>query len=117
MSFSALLALAVGQSVGSTGIITPPQWGQYGGNPQHTALSQFPSKPMSSILWSITTDFAPQYSGGDLLTHYGSPEITALGTIIVPIKTGATDGFLFSAITPDGFLKWLLCTHSTLPTS
>lgn len=111
------LALATTAQV-NTGVINQfsmPVWGQYGGNPQHTALSQYASKPMQSILWAAPVDYSPQYSGNDLLTHYGSPLVTRLGTIIVPAKTGPNDGFEFDAYAPDGTPKWFLSTDYSLP--
>jgi hypothetical protein len=39
----------------------------------------------------------PQLTGGELLIHYGSPIITAANTLILAVKTGATDGFRIEA--------------------
>ena len=69
------------------------QWSGYGRNAQHTALTPGPSQPPLSIRWQTPVDLNPQYSGDELLIHYGSPAITAANTIIVPIKTGASGGF------------------------
>ena len=66
-------------------------WQGYGLNPQHTALSPVASQSLGSILWQTPVDLNPQYNGDDLLIHYGSPLITAANTVIVPVKTGATE--------------------------
>src|SRR5262249_32321825 len=48
--------------------------------------------------------------------HYGSPVITRANTIMVPVKTGATDGFRVEgrAVTT-GVLKWTITSDYTLP--
>ena len=86
-------------------------WQGYARDPQHTALSTVASQPLGSILWQTPVDLDPQYSGSDLLIHYGSPLITAANTVIVPVKTGATGGFeVQSRSGSSGALNWTLTT-------
>ncbi len=68
-------------------------WNGYSRDPQHTAVSTAPSQPLQSIHWQTPVDLNPQFSGNDLLIHYGSPLTTQANTVIVPVKTGATGGF------------------------
>lgn len=68
-------------------------WPCYGLNPQHTAVSPVQSQAPLVIHWSTPVDLNPHYSGDNLYIHYGSPVITGSNTVIVPVKTGATDGF------------------------
>ena len=65
----------------------------FGGNAQHTSLYAGPSQDLNQVLWHTPVDLNPQYSGTDLYIHYGAPLVTAGNTVIVPVKTGATDGF------------------------
>lgn len=90
-------------------------WSQYGGNPQHTALSKYPSVQPQSILWQAPVDLHPQYSGSSLLIHYGSPLITRIGTVITSVKTGTSEGFELRAYNANGVLRWTLPTDYTLP--
>ncbi len=62
---------------------------------QHTATSGIATPPLNRIIWQTPVDLAPQYGGGGqyLLTHYGSPVITAKNTVIVPVKTAADGKF------------------------
>ena len=91
-------------------------WNTYAGDPQHTADSTVASLPIDQINWSTPVDLNPQLSGDELLIHYGSPVFTADDTVIVPVKTGATDGFEVEAINAaNGSVKYTLSTDYTLP--
>lgn len=64
----------------------------------------------------MPVDLMPQYQGNDLLIHYGSPLVTADNTVVVPVKTGATDGFRVEGRNgADGALKWSIDSDYTLP--
>src|SRR5262249_40022281 len=64
-----------------------------GHDPQHQANSPWVSQTMTHILWQTPVDQNPQYSGVNLLIHYGSPLISQGGTLLVTVKTGAGGGF------------------------
>lgn len=91
-------------------------WGVYAGNAQHTAISAVASQSLDGIIWQTPVDLQPQYSGNDLLIHYGSPLITQANTILVPVKTGATDGFRVEARNgSNGSLLWSFNSDYSLP--
>lgn len=91
-------------------------WPSYGGNPQHTALSIFTSDPLVKIHWSAPVDLQPQYSGDELFIHYGSPLVTAANTVVIPVKTGANDGFrLEGRQGKNGSLVWTQNSDYSLP--
>src|SRR2546423_656633 len=72
-----------------------PYWSSYGRSFSHRANSPGPTQNLNTVLWSTPVDRNPQYTGGDvLLIHYGSPLITHNNVIVVPVKTGATDGWI-----------------------
>jgi len=98
-------------------VLSAPIWSGYAGNAQHTALSNVMADSLQTIRWSTPVDLQPQYSGNDLFIHYGSPLITAANTIVVPVKTGASDGFELNAIDAStGTSKWTTgTTDYTLP--
>jgi hypothetical protein len=97
-------------------VITPPgppvngpAWTEFGGNAQHTAIAAVASQPLGRILWQTPVDLAPQYGGGGsyLLTHYGSPVISARNTVLVPVKTTTNGSFRFEARNgSNGALLW-----------
>jgi hypothetical protein len=61
-------------------------------------------------------DLNPQYSGSELLIHYGSPAITRSNTVIVPVKTGATGGFEVKALVgATGATNWVQTSDYILP--
>jgi hypothetical protein len=91
-------------------------WSGHGHDPQHTALSQVASRPIQRILWQTPVDLAKQYSGEDLLAHYGSALITRNNTVVVPVKTGASGGFKVEGHSAtNGALLWTETTDYTLP--
>jgi hypothetical protein len=93
-----------------------PIWSNYAGDAQHDALSSVASQSLDRILWQVSVDQSPQYSGNDLLIHYGSPLVTQANTVIVPVKTGASGGFEVQARSAaDGSLKWSQTTDYILP--
>ena len=61
----------------------------------------------------------PQYVGGGaglLLAHYGSPVISSLNTVMVPVKTGTQGGFRFEARNgSNGALLWSADSDYILP--
>lgn len=104
--------------LGASAWATPPVWSGYAGNAQHTANSTVGSQPLDSIVWQTAVDEKPQYSGTSLLIHYGSPMVTAANTVLVPVKTGASDGFRVDARSGDnGSLLWSMTTDYSLPTA
>jgi len=61
-------------------------------------------------------DLHPQYNGSSLFIHYGSPLITRSNTVILPVKTGATNGFEVEALAAtNGAVKWVRTTDYILP--
>ena len=79
-------------------------------------MSPVASQSLEGINWQTPVDLAPQFSGEYLLIHYGSPVVTAGNTVIVPVKTGATEGFQLQARDgKTGALKWTVTTDYLLP--
>jgi hypothetical protein len=92
-------------------------WSTFARDAQHTALSTTASQPLNQIHWQTPVDLQPQYNAnGSLLIHYGSPLFTPANTVIIPVKTGATDGFQVEARAgANGALKWSMTTDYILP--
>ncbi len=91
-------------------------WSGYAHDPQHTGLSDVASQSLSVIRWQMEVDLNPQLSNGELFTHYGSPLITPANTVIVPVKTGAQNGFQVEGHSGiDGSLMWTVPTDYLLP--
>jgi len=91
-------------------------WSGYAHDAQHDGISSVPSQPLTHILWHTPVDLNPQYSGSDLLIHYGSPLITRSNTVIVPVKTGATGGFEVEALVgATGATNWTRASDYILP--
>jgi len=91
-------------------------WYGYAHEPQHSAIAPVASQPLNRIVWQTPVDLNPQYSGGELLIHYGSPLVTRSNTVIVPVKTGASGGFEVEALAgATGTTQWVRATDYVLP--
>ncbi len=116
--FCRVLSIAL---AGSAATLTPVAyaqsiWSGYAGNAQHTALSGVASQSLDKIIWQTSVDLNPQFSGNDLLIHYGSPLVTQANTVLVSVKTGASDGFRVQALSGgDGSLLWKFDSDYSLP--
>ncbi len=88
-------------------LLTAMDWSNYAENAQHTAESTVAGQSLDVIHWETPVDSAPQFSGNDLLVHYGSPLVTAANTVIVPETDEATGGYDVKAFDgTTGALKW-----------
>jgi hypothetical protein len=111
-AFASLVLLVAGASGQSIAV----PWSGYGHDAQHSALSPVAAQAMNRILWQKPVDLVPQYSGTNLLIHYGTPLVTRTNTVVFPVKTGAGDGFKIEAHNGvDGALKWTLTSDYSLP--
>lgn len=109
--FSCLTPMCIGYA---QSIALP--WSGHGHDPQHTGLSKNVSQPLGRIRWTMPVDLERVYSGTQLWIHYGSPLVTRANTLLVPVKTGADDGFRVEARDPaDGAVKWTLASDYSLP--
>jgi hypothetical protein len=91
-------------------------WPGYAHDPSHNAQSLVAAQPLNRILWSTPVDLQPQYSGADLLIHYGTTLITPAGTVLVTVKTGASGGFQMEGRRPtNGALLWTMVSDYVLP--
>ncbi|MEO5671590.1 MAG: hypothetical protein ABIR26_12925, partial [Ramlibacter sp.] len=98
-------------------VVSGPAWWGFGRDGQHSAISAIATQDLNRIAWSAPVDLAPQYtSTGSLLIHYGSPVITTRNTVVLPVKTGATNGFRIEARRgADGALIWSQDSDYRLP--
>jgi hypothetical protein len=91
-------------------------WPGLGRFANHAAVAPTAALPLVHVRWSTPVDLDPQYSGTVLYIHYGSPVITPGNTVILPVKTGANDGFKVEARRgSDGALLWTMGTDYSLP--
>src|SRR5262245_8153632 len=113
---SALLVIAALGIVPVSQRAEAQSWNNHSRDSQHTALSSVASQPFNAVRWQTPVDLNPQYSGDDLLIHYGSPLATLGNTIIVPVKTGASGGFQVEGRNgSNGSLIWTQTTDYILP--
>jgi subtilisin family serine protease len=113
---AALAGKTVSGGIVNAGAAVTASWTGYAKDAQHTALSDVAAQNLQAVNWRGAVDLNPQYSGNDLLIHYGSPLLTPSNTLIVPVKTGASGGYELEAINPtNGTVKWTQPTDYILP--
>lgn len=106
-----VLALTACMASILTGVVSA-QVPTFAGNAQHTSNYAAPAQTMNAIRWSVSID----ENATGAFVHYGSPLITAAGTVITGIKI-AGDAFKVSAFSAaTGTLKYSLTTDYILPT-
>jgi len=66
----------------------------FAGNAQHTSSYAPPAQNLNAIKWTTSVDL----NNTGALIHYGAPLVTASNTVLVPVKTGTTNGFQVNAI-------------------
>ncbi|MDX1932364.1 MAG: hypothetical protein SFU56_07150 [Capsulimonadales bacterium] len=117
-----LFAVVALLSVSAPAQTPPAPWSGHARDPQHTGISPVAAQPLRHIRWTARVDLRPQYSGPYLLTHYGSPVVTAGNTVIFPVKTAAANGstgagrFRIEARRgTDGTVVWRQDTNYLLP--
>jgi len=96
--------------------VSGPAWPMFSRDAQHTAISAIATPPLDRIIWQAPVDLVPQYSGEYLLTHYGSPVISSMNTVLVPVKTAAQGSFRFEARSGvNGGLLWSAVSDYVVP--
>jgi hypothetical protein len=84
----------------------------FAGNAQHTSSYSAPAQNLNTFKWLASVDL----NNTGALIHYGAPLVTSANTVLVPVKTGATDGFRVAAINgSNGAAKYQLNTDYILP--
>jgi hypothetical protein len=111
---AAMIGFLISENVEAQSIRLP--WNGYAHDAQHDAIASVASQPINRILWQTPVDLNPQYSGSELLIHYGSPSITRSNTVILPVKTGATGEFEIETLAgATGMTNWAQPTDYILP--
>ena len=99
-------------------------WPGYGRDPQHSCLSARDSQAPQRIRWKTTVDHSiPPDNTQEILIHYGTPVITRVNTVIVPVKTSGNGDYQVEARrATDGTTLWTspisdyaLPSHSWVP--
>ncbi|HEV2695293.1 MAG TPA: hypothetical protein VG347_20535 [Verrucomicrobiae bacterium] len=91
-------------------------WSGHAHDAQHSALSPTASQSLNRIEWRTSMDGLVQFRGNFLAIHYGSPLVTRSNTVIVPVNTGLTNGFLVEALSgASGATNWTWVTDYLLP--
>src|SRR5262249_32411315 len=89
-------------------------WTTFAEDSQHTAVSAVAAQSLEVVHWAAPVDLAPP--SGEIEIPSGSPLVTAANTVIIPVKTGSSDGYEVQARRGnDGSLLWSATTDYVLP--
>jgi hypothetical protein len=96
--------------------VNGPAWLGFGGDAQHSAVSQIATQDLGRIVWRTAVDEAPQYSQqGYLLVHYGSPAITTKNTVMVPVRRASGSYAIEARMGTSGNLIWTVNSDYVMP--
>jgi hypothetical protein len=91
-------------------------WSSYAHDPQHTGLSTIGAQRLERIKWTTPIDLVLQNTPGPLYIHYGSPLVTAANTVLVPVRTSASNTYRVEAHSgANGTLIYSLATDFSPP--
>jgi hypothetical protein len=97
---------------------TQTSWPTFAHGPHHEGNSAFESQPLMRIKWQTPVDLAPQYSGSELLIHYGCPLVTPGNNVIVTVKVKPLGSFRVEVRRgSDGAVIWTIPTDFVLPSA
>ena len=94
-----------------------PAWPMFSRDAQHTTVERHRHAAAESHhLADARRPGAAISGGGYLLTHYGSPVISSMNTVLVPVKTAAQGSFRFEARSgANGGLIWSATSDYVVP--
>jgi len=95
---------------------TAVPWSGYAHDPQHTGLSTIGAQRLEQIKWTTPIDLVLQNTSGPLYIHYGSPLVTAANTVLIPVRTSASNTYRVEAHSgANGALIYTLLTDFSPP--
>jgi hypothetical protein len=108
-----LLSLASAQDADTIAPAQVQGWPGHARDAQHTSLSSIAGQPLNQIHWQTPVDLNPP--SGEIFIHYGSPLITPVGTVIVPVKTGTNSFRVEAHNAATGAVLWQQATGYQTP--
>ncbi|MGA3239920.1 MAG: hypothetical protein ABSG03_26895 [Bryobacteraceae bacterium] len=110
------LVVCLSLAAGLRGQSAAVPWSGYAHDAQHTGLSTIGAQRLERIKWSTPVDLVLQGVSGPLYIHYGSPLVTAGNTVLVPVRTSASNTYRVEAHSgANGTLLYTLATDFTPP--
>jgi hypothetical protein len=119
-AFSLMLAFGLALVSGAaqqTGVLGSQieGWPGHAKNSQHTSVSSIAAQSLSKIHWHAPVELQPPT--GEIFIHYGSPLVTPVGTVIVPVKTGVNNFRAEARNQTTGAVLWHLKTDYVAPSA
>lgn len=117
MPYNAIVFAIALPLVVSLAALTPSiGWPTHAGDAQHSARFLAGVQHLDAIKWSVPVDINPRYSGNDLLSHYGSPIVSAGNVLIFGQKQELDSGFILKAFNATtGAPLWTEPTDYVMP--
>ena len=113
---------SLGALIVATSFLTTPGramaqgWPGYAHDTQHSCLAVGGSQLPQKVRWSAPVDLVNAGAAGELLIHYGTPVITRVNTVLVPVKTTSTGNYRVEARSATtGTTLWTAASDYALP--
>jgi hypothetical protein len=101
----------------SSGEVLAQGWPGYAHDPQHSCLAVSGSLLPQKVRWSTVVDQSINSNSGTIYIHYGTPVITRLNTVLVPVKTTSGGNYQVQAQSgATGSTLWTATSNYVLPT-
>jgi hypothetical protein len=115
-AFACVVVVATSLLIAGPGEALAQGWPGYAHDPQHTCTAVGASLLPQQVRWKTSVDLSLINNSGSIYIHYGTPVITRLNTVLVPVKTTSSGNYRVDAHSAaSGTTLWSATSDYALP--